>query len=131
MALLVGGAKGSFSVAVTSGFVPGGGSTGSYGYIQGSIGSISAQNFVFSQTAIVNLYCFEFTRINGTMGYTLYFVINGSFPQTLFSSLTVGGVTYPTSSSTGGMSGGATTWIWSAGNDPFSPVASQTTVTFI
>lgn len=132
MCAVLGSGQQSQTVIVTSGynsFYTGGGSLfhetfGYSSYI--SIGSLSYPTFTFTETPFLQL---DYGTINGGSG-TLYFAVNGSCAQNVFTRMTIGSNVYTTNSAS--FYGGTySEWVWnSVSTNPFPTLGGQYSVNF-
>jgi len=99
-------------------------------YINGfysTYGSITPTTFSFTNSQIFDLYWNYNDRSGSTV---LYFIVNGTQSQSAFTSLSVGGQVFTSSSASFLASGGTTSWTWNAPTNPFPTVGANVTAYF-
>lgn len=99
-------------------------------YINGfysTYGSITPTTFSFTNSQIFDLYWNYNDRSGSTV---LYFIVNGTQSQSAFTSLSVGGQVFTSSSASFLASGGTTSWTWYAPTNPFPTVGANVTAYF-
>jgi len=124
----VGSGKGTSGYTVTAGYqitYPGGVSLELFGYLTGSIGSLSPTTASFSGTTITQIY---FSQRAGFV-QSLVLTVTGTVPQAAFTAMTIGSTSFTSSSATYS-TGATTTWTWVPSSNLFPTAGSNYSVTF-